>query len=137
MLGAILAHADAIQLTADNVTLHFKEGNDTPLGPLESSKSKALLAKIATDIAAKPVTVSIETSEAGASPAPAPKPKDSPPTPKRGGATEKSLKDKVLAEPGIKKLIREFGAHVVKLKPIEPPAPLAKPATDLGPMEEG
>jgi hypothetical protein len=94
-----------------------------------------ILVRLAMRVAGRPVRILIESGEDTAvadEPAPPPGVRPAPAErrrPLRGAAhataaapADETLLAKATSEPGVKKLLREFGAQVVDIRPLEPPA---------------
>ena len=127
-------------------------GSETMARQLERKDSRELLEREASKLAGHPVTLKIRLEEEAAgprteSPPPPGDPRrrgrsEAPAAPRRRaavahgrrssveGADREGLLRQATREPGVKKLLREFGAQVIDIRPLEAPR-------DLLPTEEG
>ena len=145
MIGAILEQAFAVRIEGDTVVAAFQEGMAPLVRPLEQKESLQLLSTHATEILGRPMKVRVDVGEGTQAtapaarperpdrqeltetPAPVPEPRTaarpaSPPArsaPPRTAVPGGDLLDRATSEPGVKRLIREFGGQVVEIKPDE------------------
>ncbi|MHC4429565.1 MAG: hypothetical protein ACYS0D_13320, partial [Planctomycetota bacterium] len=147
MLGTILEQARAVTLSGDRLDVAFGPGMESVARQLGRKENLACVEREAERLAGRKLRVhlGLDSAAAGdtAEPArsepkatnrPATAEKTAPPTersapassPGRGGLLERAT-----TEPGVKKLLREFGAQVVDIRPLTAP-----PAEEPGPMEE-
>jgi DNA polymerase-3 subunit gamma/tau len=101
----------------------------------EREDNLALLRRHAEDASGQPSQVRIAGGQSAASVAPPPAPAPRSPDPARGAETpprgrrpipstprlDKDLLDRARSEPGVRKLLTEFGAQIVDIRPLEPP----------------
>ncbi|MCP3981340.1 MAG: DNA polymerase III subunit gamma/tau [bacterium] len=137
MLGALLEQATSIRLTGDDVVVAFA-GNETLAKPLQRDENLAVVRKHAMQLVGRQVKVRVDNHDApaesaGAETGASDARRDSPkPPPKRRGALLEDARN----EPAVRKLLHEFGAQVVDIRPLEPSRTAPEPAPDPGPMEE-
>ena len=133
MLGAMLEQA-AIKIDGDRLELRFDGGNDALARRLQRRKSRELLARHAETIAGRALEVRVEagpSAKVKGTPAhgtakPRPEAESQEQRPARPAAASRkpvgerqSLLERAKGEPGVKKLLREFGAQVVDIRPLQ------------------
>ena len=143
MIGAILEQAQTILLDGHALVIAFEKENAVVADRLRTPATVELLRQTAEKITGGPVNIRIEsgngvktvaeepppTGELAAPPTPPPA--ESAPGERPHGAQpgRSELLEQARNEPGVKKLLREFGAQVVDIRPLELRAP--EPATDV------
>jgi hypothetical protein len=139
LLAGILEQADAIEARAGEILIRMPAGMDAVGRQLERPDAASLLAACAADRVEDPVRVRVVSStgplpsSSGPMAVPssrnsggAPRPKARPPHTRQGssdstaGVARGSLIEKATSEPGVRKLLREFGAQVIDIRPLEP-----------------
>ena len=146
MLGAILEQAVGVSLDGNVLGLSFSEGAG-PIGKrLEQTDSREFLERCTEKVAGRRLRIRV-----GACDAPAPRPKAAPPRPSAPASpprpaavpeppSERGSHDELLEraknEPGIQKLLYEFGAQVVEISPLETPTEPAGGETETGRTKE-
>jgi len=143
MIGAILEQAQSILLEGQALVIAFDKEHAVVADRLRNSETVGLLSRTAEKMTGGAVNIRIEADGAGEKvvektqppeePAAAPPvtaAKESP-----GGAKpgRDELLEQARNEPGVKKLLREFGAQVVDIRPLEVRAP--EPATGVEDQE--
>jgi DNA polymerase-3 subunit gamma/tau len=132
MLGAILEQAVAVSLDGDTLSVAFDDAAG-PIGKrLEQSDSREILERFAEEVAGRRLRVRVGTSETASGPpaspprradppAPAAQRSVEPPEPPQAGVSPDGLLERASKEPGIQKLLYEFGAQVVEIRPLDTP----------------
>ncbi len=135
MLAVALDHIASVSLEGDRLELRLAEGSDSVRGLLEREDNRAALEERASRLAGRPVRLVVAASgaepapqqqrrmppqpSAGASAIPS-RPFAPPQGPARGGgagdASRQALLELASREPGLQKLLREFGAQVVDVR---------------------
>ena len=126
LIGAILEQANQVLLEKQGLVIAFDQEHAAFADRLREPKTIDLLRQIAEKDSDGPVNIRIEVAGGDpAEPAPeppkrttrvqAPKPTVSRPAP----AARDELLQRARSEPGVKKLLREFGAQVVDIRPLE------------------
>jgi len=140
MIGAILEQARDILFDGQALVIAFDKEHAVFAERLRATETVELLRQTAEKIAGEPVNIRIEAAN-GEKPAerPPPRVETVAPTPQASKqAAEKTprapvgrdeLLEQARGEPGVKKLLREFGAQVVDIRPLELRTP--RPATDV------
>jgi DNA polymerase III gamma/tau subunit len=136
MVGSILQEAVKIEVIGDALVIHLAKDMEALGRQLDRTENLDVLVKHAAALLGRTVRVLIDSAADPATPvvpeaplrttqtatAP-PEPKTAPrrdAAPKRK-ITDEGLLDKAKNEPGVKKLLREFGAQVVEIRPLDPP----------------
>jgi len=137
MLGAILDEAQGATLDGDVLLIRFGDGAGAIRKRLENADSRTLLARVAAEVAGRDITVRISDSTgSGREPGTtteAPRGESSSGPGGQGGegrrrdhgdeGTGTTLLERAKSEPGVKKLLLEFGAQVVEIRPLDAPGP--------------
>ena len=137
MIAAILEQADEIVLEGEGLVVAFAKEHRVIADRLRDTETLELLRQQAESVTGNAVNVRIDAGEAAAKPAakpaaapaakaaPAPEPaapkEAAPPeaAPTGGPVGSKNeLLERAKGEPGVKKLLREFGAQVVDIRPL-------------------
>jgi DNA polymerase-3 subunit gamma/tau len=134
MVGAILEQASSIDFGPEELVIHL----DASLAPpLKRRECLEVVQRCAQEIAGRPFRVQVDSAgdkasepappershEAAPRPAPAPEPNRRMPPEADAGATGKAneengnLMDRAKRDPGVRQLLREFGAQVIEVKP--------------------
>jgi DNA polymerase-3 subunit gamma/tau len=141
MIGAILEQSQTVLLDGQALVIAFEKENEAVAALLRNPETIKLLTRTAEKITGGPVNLRIETGDdvrtAPADPPPAAKPAPPIQAPQTEVGMPESdapqghagLLARAREEPGVKKLLREFGAQVVDIRPLEPDA--LEPATDV------
>jgi hypothetical protein len=132
MLGALLDEAASASLEGDELEIRFREGSGMMRKRLDSNESRSHLERIAGETAGRPIRIRIGNASAaevdaavatGAPPSDKPARETREPTPERPvpkhSAGPEALLSQATNEPGIKKLLYEFGAEVVEIRPLD------------------
>jgi len=122
MLGAILDEALEVSHAEGVVTLRFAPGTEHLIRQLEREENSTLLTRLAGELAGSAVKVRIETGrDAPASTTPRKPAGAPPPEPETEnvaqGRAKGSLLEQARDEPGVRKLLKDFGAQVVEIQP--------------------
>ncbi|NIM02042.1 MAG: DNA polymerase III subunit gamma/tau [Acidobacteria bacterium] len=147
MIGAILEQANAILLDGQALVVSFGKEDAVVAERLRDAETVDLLRQAAERISGAQVNIRIEsdggpeaTAEQPAPPKPAAPDTVAPETaaskPKtraRARPGRDELLEQARSEPGVKKLLREFGAQVVDIRPLEVATP--EPAADVEDQE--
>lgn len=127
VLGAILEQAESIQVSADELVLGFARGAAAVVRRLERQESLELIQREAARVLGRPLRARVEiaASEGQHSPPETGGNKSAlrsapEPDPDAGVSDRATLLERATGEPGVKKLLREFGAQVVDIEPLEP-----------------
>jgi hypothetical protein len=134
VLGTILQEARAIESIGDALIVRLEDGMDSLARQLGRKENLEVLVDHAARIAGRTMRILVDTGgtehpkPAGTVPPPPPKQPVSPTgDPARRAAAPKrppedsNLLNEATSEPGVKKLLRDFGAQVVEIRPLEPP----------------
>jgi DNA polymerase-3 subunit gamma/tau len=157
MLGAMLEQVGSAVLEGDTLVLHLGEAAAALRRRLEDEDSMRILRRCASEAAGQELGVRVASIEndtrgapAGADPRPE-SPSPPPDVPKRGmesrGTAKRgtasrgtgdrgSLLERAKKDPGIKKLLHDFGAQVVDIRPLDAPPDAATADSDAGPVKE-
>jgi DNA polymerase-3 subunit gamma/tau len=147
MLGAILEQAVTVSLDGDTLGLAFADGAG-PIGKrLEQTDSREILERCADEVVGRRLRIRVGGHDAppsrtesapprGAAPAEPAGRAVEPPEPPPEGISRDELLERAKNEPGIQKLLYEFGAQVVEIGPLETPKELAGDETETGQTEE-
>jgi DNA polymerase-3 subunit gamma/tau len=153
VLGAVLEQAAAIDVQDDTLVLTFKGAAAAMARPLERKESLILVQGHAERLLGSPVAVRLEiegrqTINQSKSAVPEVKPvtaagKSGAPRRRRpspAAAIDEpgaaALLERASQEPGVKKLLREFGAQVVDIRPLERPKDLTSQDGKTEPVED-
>jgi DNA polymerase-3 subunit gamma/tau len=118
MLGAILEQARTVELRDSQLLVLFRDKDNALAQPLLRDDGLDLLRKHAGELAGRTVKVSIAIGDApGPTAAKAAAPA-SPAAPPGARITKAGLIERAKQDPGVKKLLREFGAQVVEIRPL-------------------
>jgi DNA polymerase-3 subunit gamma/tau len=140
MIGAILEHARDVLFDGQALVIAFDGEHEVFAERLRATKTVELLRQTAEKIAGEPVNIRIEVANGSALPeTPQPREKTTAPKPRAKVQTRDEaspvppgrdeLLERARGEPGVKKLLREFGARVVDIRPLEIRSP--RNATDV------
>jgi hypothetical protein len=136
MLGSILREAVKIEVIGEALVIHLAKEMEALGRQLGRTENLEVLVKHSTELLGRTVRVMIDTEADSAAPVVAESPPrttqrtTAPPEPKKTARREPTVKrkikdqgllDKAKNEPGVKKLLREFGAQVVEIRPLDPP----------------
>jgi DNA polymerase III gamma/tau subunit len=137
MVGSILQEAVKIEVIGDALVIHLAKDMEALGRQLDRTENLEVLVQHAATLLGRTVRVLVDKAADSASPVaaetspPAPQHATTPPQPSKAAARrdsapkhkvkDKSLLDKAKNEPGVKKLLREFGAQVVDIRPLDPP----------------
>jgi hypothetical protein len=155
MLGAAVQQASVAITEGGDLVLSFDAAAEAARRVVEHQDSIAILRRCAEEVGHRTKTVRVVASPgptetqpetkppAGAQPAPGldrlseSTPAPSSPAILRAPPTvdHRELLERARHEPGVQKLLREFGAQVVEIRPLETPS-LEPEAETLGPLEE-
>ena len=149
MLGAMLEQVGSAVLEGDTLVLHLGEAATALRKRLEDEDTRSVLRECATRAAGSPVGVWVAPSQtvtqaplAKTKPAPGKPDRDSPATketePKKreDRGQHGSLLERAKKDPAIQKLLHDFGAQVVDIKPLGTPGDVVTGDVDGGPVEE-
>jgi len=128
MLGAILDEAEGATLDGNVLVIRFGDGAGAIRKRLENPDSRTLLARVACEVAGRDITVrTSDSAGSGREPGAATEAPRVGSVPGRGGPGAESagatLLERAKNEPGVKKLLLEFGAQVVEIRPLDAPGP--------------
>jgi hypothetical protein len=124
MIGVILQRARAVDLTGDTLAIRFPDDAGSLIPQLERRENLEVVQQHAGRLAGRPVRVSILAKAAGAEAPSPPAAKERAPRRRPRSAGESgggSLIEKATAEPGVRKLLKSFGAQVVDIRPLGAP----------------
>ena len=133
MLGSILQEAERIEALGDAVVVRLAAGMESIGRQLGRKENLEILVRHAQRTAGRPMRILIDDGAdetAAADEPPAVAPAAAPAAPRRpqrdvghprGGVGDADLLERATSEPGVKKLLREFGAKVVDIRPLAPP----------------
>ena len=146
MLAAILEQAVGVSLDGNVLGLSFSEGAG-PIGKrLEQTDSREFLERCTEKVVGRRLRIRVGACDAPASrpkavpprpsaPASPPRPAAVPALPSEGGSRDELL-ERAKNEPGIQKLLYEFGAQVVEISPLEAPKEPAGGEPETGRTKE-
>ena len=127
-IGAILEEADEIVLAGDALVVSFVQEHQFIADRLREKETLELLHEQARELTGKTINVRIESGEATAATkpaaatetstaaAPSPPRRKPAPEPEATASGSGDLQEQAKNEPGVKKLLREFGAQVVNFQ---------------------
>lgn len=136
MVGSILQEAVKIEVIGDALVIHLAKEMDALGRQLGRTENLEVLVKHSTELLGRTVRVLIDNEADSSAPVVAESPPrtaqrtTASPEPKKTARREpagkrkikdEGLLDKAKNEPGVKKLLREFGAQVVEIRPLDPP----------------
>lgn len=154
MLAAALDRAASVAVVADRLVVTFEPATDAVRKVVERGESLTAIAQVAGEAFGRRLDVRLESAAAPAGPvttgspsepprvsagdtgAAGPRASAEPPTSTGQAPDRLSLLDRARSEPGVRKLLAEFGAQVVDIRPLEAARPLDPAAPDVGPPEE-
>lgn len=130
MLHAALSQAASVELEGDVLRVTFAEGESEAVAAvLRGAAARQSLEAFASELAGSAVRLSVEESQ-GSRSGPAPEDSGSPGRPRKRTAAYRGgdLANEVRKDPAVKKLLEEFGAQIVEVRPLtrrtaEGPAP--------------
>jgi DNA polymerase-3 subunit gamma/tau len=152
MLGVVLEEAARVSIEGTDLHVEFDAGKEAMVRQLQRTENLDLLKRHATRLAGGPVTVRIDAAPGEPASVPAPPVRaaaakepaagvhSAAPGPARrparsgGRKTRGALLESAKQEPGVKKLMREFGAQVVDVRPL---APAIDPVLDKDDNDSG
>jgi hypothetical protein len=119
VLGTILQEARAIESIGDALIVRLEDGMDSLARQLGRKENLEVLVDHAARISGRTLRILVDTGGTE-------HPKRTGGQARRAGAPKKppgdsNLLDEATSEPGVKKLLRDFGAQVVEIRPLEPP----------------
>jgi DNA polymerase-3 subunit gamma/tau len=135
MLGAVLGASSSISAAGDAVELRFKDEEQAMARQLEREENRTLVKRHAERLLGRKVELSVVVDEPAAPKEP-PQPTPGPPRkepalrrrhPKASRSTDGELLKKAKKDPGVKKLLHEFGAEVVEIGPLAAPEESSNP----------
>lgn len=140
VLGAVLEQS-RIALRDGVLTVAFDKGQESMARPLQRRESLDVLRRHAEQIAGGAVEVRVTTpgqdrSRGGRSAAAPPTRAPSRRRPATGASGHGQLLEQAKREPGVSKLLREFGAQVVEIRPLSEPRDLGHGTHDSDTVEE-
>jgi DNA polymerase-3 subunit gamma/tau len=142
MVGAILQQAEAIELGDRGVEIRFPASHDALARQLARKESLRVVEEYAGRVFGRPVGVTVHAAEAppttpsGPPPSRPERPARSAVASPRPPAGQGSLIDRATSEPGVSRLLREFGAQVVDIRPLDPGTDPAPARREPGPLED-
>jgi DNA polymerase-3 subunit gamma/tau len=113
MITALIGHASRVALEGDHAIICFPAGAESFKTQAEREETLTLLRGCASEAGGRPLSLRIELEEETGSRSQAP-PRQ---TNSRGQLMEKAASD-----PVVKRLLREFGAQIVDIRPLDPEA---------------
>jgi hypothetical protein len=121
MLASIVDQARSARVDGDRLVLEYDEGARSMLGPLEREGGLAALREAADRLVGRALTPRVVVGSKEPKKAAGPPDAGPPDTPRPavGSGQRNVLLREATQEPGVKKLLREFGAQVVEIKPID------------------
>ncbi len=133
MLTALMKHARKISLGESGVVIRFPPDGSSLKAQAEKKESLSALAACAEQTAGKPVPIRIEIEPDGekVDPAPGGRPGSGGDASLPGSGTtgsnrpadRRSLDAEAKADPAVRHLLREFGAQILDIRPLESPVP--------------
>jgi DNA polymerase III gamma/tau subunit len=144
MLGHAVASA-SISVDLDVVSLTFEASAEASRRMVERDETVAVLRRCAEDALGRKVTVLVSgaarTEAAPPAPSPStPRPREVEAEPPRVAPPPaidyRDLLEKAKHEPGVERLLREFGAQVIDIRPLDAPRPVETEGAEAGPTEE-
>jgi hypothetical protein len=121
MLAAILDEACGIVVQDGALRVTFPAGNEALERQLQRKENVETLGRFAREITGRKVRVAIENGEAKAPADPEPEKPDPPAREAarpQGRPGRSELMQRATSDPGVKKLLHEFGAQVVDIRPL-------------------
>ncbi len=135
MLGAVLEASSSLSATADTVELRFKDEEQAMARQLEREENRALVKRHAERLLGRKLELSVVVDKPATPkepPQPAPAPEKKEPAPRRreykaSRSIDGELLKRAKKDPGVKRLLHEFGAEVVEIGPLAAPEESANP----------
>ncbi len=144
MLAAALGQAASIVLDEGVLTIRFSPGPDVVHRVVEREENLAFLRECAARHLGKPVLVRVArvpSVSASAADSPAARREgrlaDPAQAPERGAPPDRdALLERARSEPGVRKLLTEFGAQIVEIRPLDAPSPSQEEPAGGTPSED-
>jgi hypothetical protein len=150
MLGAAIAQATSLTLEEGGLRIAYAPALDAVRSVVERQENLATLRRCALGAVGAPVDVRIEPAEGARETPAAEAPPSAPPSfvgrsaertadsasPPVGETGGRSLLDSARSEPGIRRLLAEFGAQVVEIRPLEVPRQIEPADAEAGGPED-
>lgn len=124
MVGAALSHAASVEIDGTTLRIRFEDGGRAVGEMLGAEATLGFLREAAAAAAGTSIAIRIDAAPVGAPSSPAPSSRGEregrePPSPAdedRGG----SIAERARRDPGVKRLLEEFGAQIVEVRPLGP-----------------
>ena len=113
MITALVGHASGVDLQEDQAVIRFPAGSESFKTQAEREETLALLKGCATEAAGRQLGLRIELDEGTGGPRPNT-------GPQRQTGDRRQLMEMAGADPAVKHLLREFGAQIVDIRPLDP-----------------
>jgi hypothetical protein len=122
MVGSILEGARSIEVVGDALTIRLARGMESLARQLQRKENLELLVEHASRLFGRTLRILVEHEEEAETPGiaasePAPAPAAKPARVSKGEDKHGSLVERAKGEPGVSKLLRDFGAQVVDIRP--------------------
>ena len=119
MLGTIVGHAAEIRVDAGALVIEIAAEHAADRRQLERADYRRVLGEVAAEVVGPGTAVRVVVAAESGSPA-ASGNGESAPAPPDGAADQRRLLAEVRADPGVSRLLREFGAQVLDIRPLMP-----------------
>jgi len=142
MVGAILRQAESIEVANERVEIRFAASLDVLARQLARKEQLKVVQEYAERVFGRRMEVAVQAVDAPkAAPEATTAPRRPHPAPRSVephplGEVQGSLIDRATSEPGVRKLLRDFGAQVVDIRPLEPGSDPAPVRNEPGPWED-
>jgi DNA polymerase III gamma/tau subunit len=134
VLGAVLEQSSRIAYREGVLTVAYEKGRESVARPLQRRESLEVVRRHAERVIGSAVEVRVamptESRVVGGKPTP---PRKRPATP---GTGQGRLLEQAKQEPGVSKLLREFGAQVVEIRPLSEPRDVGSGPPESDALEE-
>lgn len=130
MVGAALSHAASVEIDGTTLRIRFEDGGRAVGEMLGAEATLGFLREAAAAAAGSRIEIRIDAAPGEKSPAPSSEggPAPSPRAEREGGERPAqtgedrggSIAERVRRDPGVKRLLEEFGAQIVEVRPLGP-----------------
>jgi len=134
MLGAILERAASIVVDGGSLVVNFGPSDAGMRRMLAGDDNVRSIEQIASQSLGRPLSLKVSGATDGGAPGPAspvPPPAGARPPQSEGGESRHELTERARKDPAVSRLLTEFGAQVVDVRPLRPAADDAAPPPTL------
>jgi DNA polymerase III gamma/tau subunit len=119
MITALIGHASGMEVQGDQAIIRFPAGAESFKSQAEREETTALLNSCAVEAAGRPLTLRIELDAGNGSPKGAAAGAGNTGQ-RRPRGDRRQLMEMAGSDPAVKHLLREFGAQIVDIRPLDP-----------------